>query len=60
MTVTLLSHNGNYLRVRGEYTCFTTPRTILPELPPRTRRIHICYAELDGKKGTTSAYAENT
>ena len=51
---------GNYLRVRGEYAfghpwC---PRTV--ELPPRARRIHICYAELDGEKGTTSACAENT
>ena len=55
-----LGHAGNYLRVRGEYSCNTT--IILPhgELPPRARRIpqlRGCSRTCDG---TTSACAENT
>ena len=50
----------NYLRVRGEYAsphCRSHPPK---ELPPRTRRIQFLYPRHDRRRGTTSAYAENT
>ena len=60
MTVTLLSHNGNYLRVRGEYATvgWFSPR--VGELPPRARRIRYHGEAKIVYNGTTSACAENT
>ena len=51
---------GNYLRVRGEYIAVTKLSRWSLELPPRARRIlsHAC--GVLGKRGTTSACAENT
>ena len=51
---------GNYLRVRGEYRPSTIMRVVLPELPPRTRRIQHRLLMQASVGGTTSAYAENT
>ena len=54
------SYFRNYLRVRGEYP-FVPPDSILvPELPPRARRILFADARRVGTNGTTSACAENT
>ena len=52
--------NGNYLRVRGEYS---PPRMVCrfsSELPPRARRIRPGVAPVCETVGTTSACAENT
>ena len=50
----------NYLRVRGEYP-FVPPDSILvPELPPRARRILQRAGQVSVGGGTTSACAENT
>ena len=35
-----LAENGNYLRVRGEYSGAPSKRILQSELPPRARRIH--------------------
>ena len=35
----LILHDGNYLRVRGEYRSKHVTRTHVVELPPRARRI---------------------
>ena len=51
---------GNYLRVRGEYTISSAIRIAESELPPRTRRIPAAEGARSGRIGTTSAYAENT
>ena len=51
---------GNYLRVRGEYPTHTKKLKIVPELPPRARRIQAAEKNLESVRGTTSAYAENT
>ena len=50
----------NYLRARGEYAFRKILRTIMVELPPRTRRIRIIGGTLKDSFGTTSAHAENT
>ena len=50
----------NYLRVRGEYEIDEGLNAHVAELPPRTRRILVCFAHLQQTLGTTSAYAENT
>ena len=54
------SVNGNYLRVRGEYRSSVTHATLLRELPPRARRIHVGHEQGVTVVGTTSACAENT
>ena len=51
---------GNYLRVRGEYTCHACARAREWELPPRARRIHNVFLRCQCNPGTTSACAENT
>ena len=52
--------DGNYLRVRGEYTV-KIPISVKPkELPPRARRIHCENSHQCQAQGTTSACAENT
>ena len=56
----LMIHLGNYLRVRGEYLCWTCKLRNGTELPPRTRRIRQAGACANPSGGTTSAYAENT
>ena len=40
------SDRGNYLRVRGEYLMMFSHAHLMPELPPRARRIHIITAPL--------------
>ena len=53
-------HQGNYLRVRGEYVM---PKPVISprlELPPRARRIRDFSDLLHHYLGTTSACAENT
>ena len=50
----------NYLRVRGEYLRSAVWLMRRMELPPRTRRIPDMPEMQICKKGTTSAYAENT
>ena len=56
----MILHDGNYLRVRGEYrTCGACER-FCGELPPRARRIHCVRESIRVKTGTTSACAENT
>ena len=52
--------DGNYLRVRGEYTSFNMVHALVLELPPRARRIHGRISMEKPKNGTTSACAENT
>ena len=53
-------HNGNYLRVRGEYH-EKHPKPPGPrELPPRARRIPLRAMQGCSLGGTTSACAENT
>ena len=51
---------GNYLRVRGEYPTHKKKLKIVPELPPRARRIQAAEKNLESVRGTTSACAENT
>ena len=51
---------GNYLRARGEYVSDSTMVSQFPELPPRTRRIHLHRPVQINFLGTTSAHAENT
>ena len=51
---------GNYLRVRGEYSCGMMRKGIAWELPPRARRILLWDDEEGDCLGTTSACAENT
>ena len=51
---------GNYLRVRGEYTCHACARAREWELPPRARRILYQLITMIFTDGTTSACAENT
>ena len=53
-------HQGNYLRVRGEYTRGGLPTGRTRELPPRARRIPLGHNRFDRALGTTSACAENT
>ena len=50
----------NYLRARGEYMNSFSSLLRLPELPPRTRRIHHLCNLIGGYPRTTSAHAENT
>ena len=52
--------NGNYLRVRGEYTMYFCAVNATQELPPRARRIRVIIQLDHGLSGTTSACAENT
>ena len=52
--------NGNYLRVRGEYTMYFCAVNATQELPPRARRIPRASHVQELTKGTTSACAENT
>ena len=55
-----LENMQNYLRVRGEYSSIPIVGNRKKELPPRTRRIRkACYGRTV-RRGTTSAYAENT
>ena len=51
---------GNYLRVRGEYSCRTLAWIVCVELPPRARRILAAWVAVNIACGTTSACAENT
>ena len=51
---------GNYLRMRGEYSQSLTSCPIVPELPPRARRIRDKATQRILSRGTTSACAENT
>ena len=51
---------GNYLRVRGEYTDLAVCPAHCVELPPRARRIRGDYCGGGLWLGTTSACAENT
>ena len=53
-------HRRNYLRVRGEYACFSVMRAPTRELPPRARRIRFASEIVCKLLGTTSACAENT
>ena len=53
-------HQGNYLRVRGEYLRGPAPDYALKELPPRARRIRVGTLLVKSTMGTTSACAENT
>ena len=53
-------NEGNYLRVRGEYSSFSSLLRFIAELPPRARRIHRLPAGRAPRTGTTSACAENT
>ena len=55
-----IGHNGNYLRVRGEYTSQKGWCLIKGELPPRARRIPLLDIPRQKWYGTTSACAENT
>ena len=50
----------NYLRVRGEYSLFSTVMISCWELPPRARRIPVKKWFDKHPDGTTSACAENT
>ena len=50
----------NYLRVRGEYSIFSSHSSIWRELPPRARRIRRHAPHRGHPPGTTSACAENT
>ena len=50
----------NYLRVRGEYDNMFDTTEIVPELPPRARRIPEHVLLRHAIMGTTSACAENT
>ena len=50
----------NYLRARGEYAKYSTPKWQYMELPPRTRRIPAQLLRAYRIRGTTSAHAENT
>ena len=56
----LPEHQGNYLRVRGEYRTRRLPRLRRRELPPRARRIQVVNLPTRANVGTTSACAENT
>ena len=58
--VPLLTQNGNYLRVRGEYRYPDGEIPVDWELPPRARRILTFTRDIEGLEGTTSACAENT
>ena len=49
----------NYLRVRGEYSNRPSPTLTCMELPPRARRIPWPVSTWRGRRGTTSACAEN-
>ena len=51
---------GNYLRVRGEYHKYSQKAFEIMELPPRARRIRFSSKAFSGRRGTTSACAENT
>ena len=51
---------GNYLRVRGEYLITLSHTHLIPELPPRARRILNGHSQSLYPRGTTSACAENT
>ena len=50
----------NYLRARGEYNDMLNATEVVPELPPRTRRIQHPRHGGAFYDGTTSAHAENT
>ena len=56
----LILHDGNYLRVRGEYIAYAKAYASKPELPPRARRIPEDILAGVVESGTTSACAENT
>ena len=60
MAMAAMRRQGNYLRVRGEYSPKASSTWPQSELPPRARRI--LFASLFEKflPGTTSACAENT
>ena len=55
-----IKHDGNYLRVRGEYSSPQPQAASCSELPPRARRIHAGRVGTNVRPGTTSACAENT
>ena len=50
----------NYLRVHGEYLFDRHINRLIPELPPRARRIRRQAHTINPTDGTTSACAENT
>ena len=52
--------DGNYLRVRGEYSISDAELLEQLELPPRARRIPATVEVRRAPRGTTSACAENT
>ena len=52
--------DGNYLRVRGEYSSSRSHVPSQRELPPRARRIPLVTPGPKAQGGTTSACAENT
>ena len=56
----IFPHQGNYLRVRGEYRTWRTMLLPIRELPPRARRIPKTTKPPVTRHGTTSACAENT
>ena len=56
----LIRVKRNYLRVRGEYASHGSLFGVYWELPPRTRRIPSNRCMNKMRRGTTSAYAENT
>ena len=46
--------------MRGEYFFASVTSSVIPELPPRARRILIDSFSIEAVGGTTSACAENT
>ena len=60
MAMAAMRRQGNYLRVRGEYSTKASSTWPQSELPPRARRIPGWAIGLDKLPGTTSACAENT
>ena len=60
MAMAAMRRQGNYLRVRGEYSPKASSTWPQSELPPRARRIPGWAIGLDKLPGTTSACAENT
>ena len=60
MAMAAMRRQGNYLRVRGEYSPKASSTWPQSELPPRARRIQVKYHGHIMDRGTTSACAENT
>ena len=60
MAMAAMRRQGNYLRVRGEYSPKASSTWPQSELPPRARRIQVVENRNQHHIGTTSACAENT